>query len=246
MSPELINGHQYDVKSDIWALGCLIFELCAWQPPFAQAQTQPELTKLIRDGKIPALPTGYSTALTQVVRSMLRQDPKQRPTAKQILGHDQVKYQIRGIKLRRIHDALMVEREQLQARSTAVTAQEEALTARENQLKEREAAVAMREQHVATERSQLEDEKVKLVAALGGSAQSTRAPSMLSASTGSSLLSEELDEFDIENRVPTSQSSTGSTGSSGNSEQGEVIRRVASRPSLVPRRGPMDDRYRSV
>jgi serine/threonine protein kinase len=31
MSPELINGHQYDVKSDIWALGCLIYELCAWQ-----------------------------------------------------------------------------------------------------------------------------------------------------------------------------------------------------------------------
>lgn len=31
MSPELINGQQYDVKSDIWALGCLIYELCAWQ-----------------------------------------------------------------------------------------------------------------------------------------------------------------------------------------------------------------------
>ena len=35
MSPELINGQPYDVKSDIWALGCLIYELCAGQcvPP---------------------------------------------------------------------------------------------------------------------------------------------------------------------------------------------------------------------
>lgn len=31
MSPELINGQPYDVKSDIWALGCLIYELCAGQ-----------------------------------------------------------------------------------------------------------------------------------------------------------------------------------------------------------------------
>jgi NIMA (never in mitosis gene a)-related kinase len=31
MSPELINGQPYDIKSDIWALGCLIYELCAGQ-----------------------------------------------------------------------------------------------------------------------------------------------------------------------------------------------------------------------
>lgn len=31
MSPELINSQAYDHKSDIWALGCLIYELCAWQ-----------------------------------------------------------------------------------------------------------------------------------------------------------------------------------------------------------------------
>lgn len=38
MSPEMINLEQtrggYDEKSDIWALGCLIYELCALAPPF--------------------------------------------------------------------------------------------------------------------------------------------------------------------------------------------------------------------
>ena len=43
MSPELINGMPYDVKSDIWALGCLIYELCAGQyVPKKSAPFQPE------------------------------------------------------------------------------------------------------------------------------------------------------------------------------------------------------------
>ncbi|WFD32052.1 hypothetical protein MSPP1_003094 [Malassezia sp. CBS 17886] len=29
MSPELAAGQQYDIKSDIWALGCIVYELCA-------------------------------------------------------------------------------------------------------------------------------------------------------------------------------------------------------------------------
>lgn len=248
MSPELINGNQYDVKSDIWALGCLIYELCAWHPPFAQAQTQPELTKLIRDGKIPPLPQGYSTALTQVVRSMLRQDPRQRPTAKQILGHDQVKFQIRAIKLRRIHDSLLYEREGLNSREQTLAAREQAVVAKEQQLAQREASLSIREQHLSKDRALFEQEKEKLYAVLGGSSAAAAAArsiggSSLSASTRSdSLLDDDGDEYDVENRGPTSISSAGSMGSSGNSEQGEVIKRVASRPSLVPRRGPLEER----
>lgn len=245
MSPELINGHQYDAKSDIWALGCLIFELCSWHPPFAQATTQPELTALIREGKIPALPQGYSTALSQVVRSMLRQDPKQRPTAKQILGHDYVKFQIKGIKLRRIHDALMVERTGLEARERALAQREQALAQKEQALREREAALSAREQQVAL----YEEEKDQVYQILRGpSCPPTTAGSIggssLSNSTrsGSSLLNEEDDEYDTDRQAPTSISSGASMGSSGNSEQGEVIKRVASRPSLVPRRGPQEER----
>ena len=34
MAPEIMNNKDYDAKSDIWSLGCLIYELAALRPPF--------------------------------------------------------------------------------------------------------------------------------------------------------------------------------------------------------------------
>jgi len=48
MSPELMQEKVYDSKSDIWSLGCLIYELCALNPPFSEAKTHSELGIFIR------------------------------------------------------------------------------------------------------------------------------------------------------------------------------------------------------
>jgi serine/threonine protein kinase len=67
MSPELINESSYNSKSDIWSLGCLIYELCALEPPF-QSKTQAGLSQKIREGKFNGIPSHYSSELSKIVK----------------------------------------------------------------------------------------------------------------------------------------------------------------------------------
>uniref|UniRef100_A0AAX7VU72 non-specific serine/threonine protein kinase n=1 Tax=Astatotilapia calliptera TaxID=8154 RepID=A0AAX7VU72_ASTCA len=62
MSPEQINRMSYNEKSDIWSLGCLLYELCALSPPFT-AYNQKELAEKIREGKFRRIPYRYSEEL---------------------------------------------------------------------------------------------------------------------------------------------------------------------------------------
>jgi NIMA (never in mitosis gene a)-related kinase 2 len=90
MSPELMQEKAYDTKSDIWSLGCLIYELCALRPPFHEAQSHAELSVLIRNGRIPPLPKGYSQALANLIKAMLNLNPAMRPSAQQLLQHERL------------------------------------------------------------------------------------------------------------------------------------------------------------
>ena len=69
----------------IWALGCVLFEICALKPAFYSFNCD-GITKKIKSGKVPAIPAEYSESLRQLVRSMLYTDEAKRPTAEAIVA----------------------------------------------------------------------------------------------------------------------------------------------------------------
>ncbi|XP_054289530.1 serine/threonine-protein kinase Nek2-like isoform X1 [Macrosteles quadrilineatus] len=89
MSPEIIKGSKYDRKSDIWALGCLVYELCALSPPFIGGDLK-QLATNIREGRFDPIPSDYSQDLQKIIELMLSVDHQFRPTIEMILHHPTV------------------------------------------------------------------------------------------------------------------------------------------------------------
>jgi serine/threonine protein kinase len=85
MSPEICGAEQYSSATDIWSLGCLIYELCTQRPPFV-ADSHPDLIVKIKRGSFAALPPQYSSELVKVVGSCLQVNYHARPTAAQLLS----------------------------------------------------------------------------------------------------------------------------------------------------------------
>ncbi|KAI8961815.1 kinase-like protein [Daldinia sp. FL1419] len=85
MSPEICAAERYTLKSDIWSLGCIMYELCAREPPFI-AKTHFQLVQKIKEGKVPPLPRIYSGELMSVIKDCLRVNPDHRPDTATLLN----------------------------------------------------------------------------------------------------------------------------------------------------------------
>ncbi|VDK42955.1 unnamed protein product [Anisakis simplex] len=79
ISPEMCEGKPYNEKSDIWALGCILYEMMCLQKTF-------EGTNLPALGEYDQVQGPYSEELKLLIREMLKLDPEQRPTAKDALN----------------------------------------------------------------------------------------------------------------------------------------------------------------
>lgn len=90
MSPEICAAETYSLKSDIWSLGCIIYELCSKEPPF-NAKTHFQLVQKIKEGKIAPLPKVYSPELSAVVKDCLQVNPNHRPDTATLLNLPVVK-----------------------------------------------------------------------------------------------------------------------------------------------------------
>ncbi|XP_018411959.1 PREDICTED: serine/threonine-protein kinase Nek3 [Nanorana parkeri] len=82
--PEIWENVPYNNKSDIWSLGCVLYEICTLKHPF-QAGGWKNLILKICHGSYSPLPSLYSYELRSLIKQMFRKDPRQRPSANTIL-----------------------------------------------------------------------------------------------------------------------------------------------------------------
>lgn len=88
--PELMSGVPYSLSSDIWSLGCVLYESAARRTAF-DACGLPQLVAKVVNNLWQPLPSVYSSPFRQLVASMLRPDPAERPTTRRLLSLPYVK-----------------------------------------------------------------------------------------------------------------------------------------------------------
>ncbi|GIQ85199.1 hypothetical protein KIPB_006834, partial [Kipferlia bialata] len=83
MSPEIFRKEKYDEKTDIWSLGCVLYELVSGRHPF-QASSMADLTHKLQAASFRKL-TLESCPMALIINMMLRGTPSERPSAKKVL-----------------------------------------------------------------------------------------------------------------------------------------------------------------
>ena len=91
LSPELCKGEPYNQKTDIWSLGCVLYEMCMLKRPF-RGKTMNDVIMKITQNPTPAIQKYYDLDLQALSRSLLSKDPESRPSINEILETPFIKY----------------------------------------------------------------------------------------------------------------------------------------------------------
>ena len=87
LSPEICKEIPYNNKSDVWALGCILYELCTFKHPF-DAKNQGALILKIMSNKPQNIDNYYSKELNDLIFLLLEKDSQKRPSCRDILQND--------------------------------------------------------------------------------------------------------------------------------------------------------------
>ena len=92
-SPEVWRDEPYSYKSDLWSIGCVIYEMCALEPPF-NGKDLDDLFDKICIGKIRRINKCYSDELWRMILMLLQNDVKKRVNCDEFLESDLIQKKI--------------------------------------------------------------------------------------------------------------------------------------------------------
>ena len=93
-SPELCQGQPYNNKSDVWALGVLLYEIATFRLPFEAAGMKKLMDDIVTKDVPRLTSAGLSPELWDLISQMLNKDPARRPDINGVLRHPCVQRQI--------------------------------------------------------------------------------------------------------------------------------------------------------
>ena len=87
ISPEMCKNIPYNSKSDIWSLGCILYEMITFKHPFTAANQAALFIKIINGEYIP-LPNNVPIQLKMMIEFILQKDYIKRPSMEDIITND--------------------------------------------------------------------------------------------------------------------------------------------------------------
>ena len=90
LSPEICSGKSYNFKSDIWMMGCVLYEMATLKKPF-DGENLPMLMYNILTKNFAPIPNEYSDNLKGLIAKLLDKDSAKRPSIAEIINYGFIK-----------------------------------------------------------------------------------------------------------------------------------------------------------
>merc|ERR1719453_2432141 len=98
LSPEICQERPYSWASDMWSLGCVLYECCCLKVPFDASNLRQLIDRITR-GPTPQVVGNFSNELKGLVQELLERNYQKRPAAAEILQRPIVQSEIRRMLL---------------------------------------------------------------------------------------------------------------------------------------------------
>ena len=98
LSPEICKEKPYNEKSDIWALGCILYELCTFKHPFDSTNQAALINKILKENP-KQIPYTFDYYFNEIIKKLLQKNMNKRPSCKLILKGQYVMNKAKELKL---------------------------------------------------------------------------------------------------------------------------------------------------